>query len=101
MEAHPSRLELDEDGDRTVGLRSRRREEPVRELPLHHHAPALERGSADKALHDERSGDVVGKVRDELAWLGIEGSYVERQRIAEHETDVRPLAEAREKPVLE
>src|SRR5205823_14921994 len=43
MEADAFGCELNEHRDRAVRLRSRPREEPVGDLPLHHHAPELDR----------------------------------------------------------
>ena len=105
VETRASRVKADEHRDGAVRLRPRLREEPVRDLALHHHAPRTERGHADQRLGDERCRDVVGQVGDELRRRGLERSEVDGQRVPEHEADVRAtvqsLAERRFEPPVE
>ena len=97
VEAGSLGRELDEHRDGAVGLRRGRGEEPVGDLPLHHHAPELDGRQPVEALDDHGRGDVVRQVRDEL--LRRERGQVERERVAEVEVDVgsrrQPLAERR------
>ena len=57
------------------------REEAIRDLALHHHAPQVELLERE-ALGDDRRRDVVRQVRDELARWRIEGADVEVERVA-------------------
>ena len=88
MEAGPLGRELDEHRDRAVALRPRLGEEAVGDLALHHHAPELDRGQPVEALDDERRGDLVRQVRDELRRRRVELVERERQRVPEDELDV-------------
>ena len=93
--------ELDEDGDGAVRLRPRLGEEPIRDLALHHHAPAAQRLDVLERLDDERRRDVVREVGDELRRRGTQRADVDRERVTPHEIDVRPLAEGVAKRGLE
>ena len=95
MEAGALGRELNEYRDRAVGLRLGDGEEPVGDLALHHHAPALDRRQAVEALDDDRRGDVVRQVRDELARRRVEVGEVERERVAELDADVRQAGQVR------
>ena len=71
-------------------------EKAVGDLPLHHHRPELDAGQSCEALGDDRGGDVVGQVRDQLGGSWIERREVELKRVAPVQLDVRPLGERRE-----
>src|SRR5207245_9182789 len=88
MEAGALRRELDESRDGAVRLRPRGGEEAVGHLALHNHAPVLDRRQAVEALDDDRRGDVVGQVGDELRRRRIERGEVELERVAEVEADI-------------
>src|SRR5262245_65864321 len=85
--------ELDENRHRAVRLRRRLREKPVGDLALHHHRPVTNGGQSVEALNDQRGGDVVREVRDELRRLRVEAAEVEPERVAEVESDVCTVAE--------
>lgn len=93
MEPRPSRMEPHHDGDRAVGLGPRRREEPVGDLALDHHAPRPQAGDAHQGLDDERCRDVVGQIGDELCRCWDECVERRRQRVPEHERHVRSSVE--------
>src|SRR6185503_4691559 len=93
MQAGTLGRELDQYRDRAVGLGGGLREEAVGHLALHHHAPELEAPQAVKALDDQRCGDVVGQVRDELRRCRLERGEVKPQRVAEVEVDVLAAVE--------
>ena len=79
---------------------SRRGEEAVGDLALHHHAPALDGGQPVEALDDDRRRDVVRQVRDELARRGLERREVERERVAPVQLGVREASQlGLERPV--
>ncbi len=94
MEAGALGGQLDEDGDGPVRLRPGAREEPVGDLALDHDRPELEARQPVEALDDQRRGDVVRKVRDELPRCRTQCREVGAHGIAEGELDVRPFAEA-------
>ena len=85
--------DLDEHGRGSIGLRTRLRKEALCNLALHHHTPVAERGGVLERLDDERGGDVVRKVGDELRRRRAQRRDVDGERIAPLERDVRPLAE--------
>ena len=96
MEAGALGRELDQDRDGAVGLRAGLGEEAVGDLALHHHAPRLEIGrEAIEALDDERRGDVVRQVRDELVGRRLERASVERERVAPVKRRPRDPAQVR------
>ncbi len=88
MEARSLAHELHEHRDGAVGLRARQREEAVGDLALHHHAPGVDQRQAVEALDDERRGDVVRQVRDELRRVGSERREIELERVTEVDLDV-------------
>ena len=96
MEGSAPRGELDEHGDRAVRLRRRRREEAVRDLALHHDAPEVDRRETGEALGDDRRGDVVGQVGDELRRGRIEAREVEPECVTPVQRHVLPRCEVRE-----
>ncbi len=93
MEAGLPRAELNENGDGAVRLRSRRREESIRNLALHHHAPRPKRRRVLERLDDERRRDVVREIGDELRGCWRELVDIDRERVVPDQRDVRPLAE--------
>jgi hypothetical protein len=99
MEPAALRDELEHDRDRAVVLRPGRREEAVRDLPLHHHTPELDRRQRREALHHDRRGPVVRQVGDELRRRGSEVRAEEVERVAEDQLDVpAPASRSRETP---
>src|SRR4051794_32257794 len=94
MRSRSLRRELNEHGHRAVGLCGRRREEPVGDLPLHHHAPVLQLLHG-QALGDDRRRDVVRQVRHELPRRRIERRDVEPHRVTPVHLGVRDAVEVR------
>src|SRR5262249_54233603 len=94
MEPSASSNELNQHRHRAVRLRRRLREEPVRDLPLHHHAPKLDVWKPVAALADERRRVVVGQVGDQLGRARRRFAQVEPQSVAETQLDVRPPGDA-------
>ena len=88
MKAGPLRDELDQHRHRSVCLRRRLREEAIRHLSLHHHAPELDLRQAVEALHDQGRRNVVRQVGHELVRAGRDLGEVELQRVAEVQLDV-------------
>jgi hypothetical protein len=88
MEARALGRQLDEHGDRAVALRPRHREEAVRDLPLNHHAPVLDRGQPVQAFRDQRCGDLVRQVGDELSRRRVERLEWKREGVPEDKLDV-------------
>jgi hypothetical protein len=101
MEARALRGQPDEDRHGAVCLRAGLGEEAVGDLALHHHAPELERREPVEALGDERGGDVVREVRDELARRRLERLVVEAERVGEVERHVGARPERRAQLGLE
>ena len=95
VEARSLGGELQDDRDRAVVLRPRPGEEAVGDLALDHHAPALDGRARGEALDDERGGDVVGQVGDELRRRRVERRGQEVKRVSEDELDVRRARPAR------
>ncbi len=89
MEAGALADELHEHRDGAVRLRRGNGEQPVGDLALHHHAPAVDRRQPVEALDEQRRRDVVRQVRDELRRVRRERGEVEPERVAEVERDVR------------
>src|SRR5439155_12981519 len=83
-----------EDRDGSIGLRGGLREQAIRDLALHHHAPQLEVRETIQALDDNGSRDVVGQVGNELTRVRRGRGEVELHGVAEQKLDVRPSREA-------
>ena len=92
--------ELDEHRDGAVRLRPRDCEEAIGDLALHHHAPAFELIERE-ALGDQRRGDVVRQVRDELVRRRLERRDVELQGVAPVDVDARNAREVRLEPPVD
>ena len=101
MEAGAARVEPDEHGDGAVRLRPRLGEEALGDLALHHHAPGLDGAARGQRLGDERRGDVVREVGDELRRGRVEPADVDGHRVGEDDGDVRPVGERRAELVVE
>ena len=101
VKADLARGELNQHGHGSIGLRPRLGEEPVGRLPLHHHAPALERGRMLERLDHERRRDVVRKVRHELRRRRLERVRIDGERVAEDQADVLVVTERLAERLLE
>ncbi len=86
VEAGSLGRELHEHGNGAVSLRPGLGEEPVGDLPLHHHAPEPDRRQPVEALDDERGRDVVREVGHQLRRVLRQ---LDPERVAEDEVDVR------------
>ena len=93
MEACLLRRQLDQHRYRAVRLGRRPREEPVRDLALHHHAPEVDARKAVEALHHDWRRDLVGEVRDELGRGRVEVRQIDSECIAEDDVHVVPTLE--------
>ena len=85
MEARALADELNEHGDRAVGLRARLRKQAVADLALNHDAPEPDIGETVEALDDQRGGDVVRQVGDELRRVARQ---LDVERVPEGDVDV-------------
>ena len=83
--------QLDEHGDRAVGLRPRAAKSGRR--PRAAPSRTRARAWARQALGHDRSGDVVRQIRDQLGWSRVERGEVEREGVAEDEVDVGATGE--------
>ena len=101
MEARSLGRELHEDGDGAVRLRPRRGEEAVGDLPLHHHAPQLDRREPVERLGDQGRRDLVRQVRDELRRRRIQRVEVEGERVPEVQLHIGPALESFSKRLRE
>ena len=85
-----------------VGLGARHREQPLGELALQHHRPALQAGHRGDGAHEQRDRDVVGEVGHQRGRRRVEAGepvaqgvdQVDAQVVAPRGELVEPLGEA-------
>ena len=69
-----------------VGLRPGRRGEPVGDLGLHHHQPALQRRQQGQQVDQHRDRDVVGQVGDQRGRRRT-GDLLDAHRVGQHDLE--------------
>ena len=97
----PDGGELHEHRDGSVRLCPGRGKEALANLLLHHHAPQLDRRQGLETLDDDRCGDVVRQIGDELCRDRPERGRVESRRVGERQAHVGTRADRRTQRGLE